>query len=261
MKAALGAAIGLLSLVAALGAQSRTSAVPRGFDPESVATASANDVWILGGYPCGSGSGWCNAIVRTVDGGRRWLRAPSPSPGVGSGSPQSPRVRPAAAGLCGDRARSADLLRLRGVAIGGPFVPTCFRRGARAERLGSRVGRVDRDASALARRRQELRDLSRPVRPRPRRRAGAGVPGRRVGRLSHRDAGRGIEVDRRRDSLRAGEHSAVLCQRGGARGAIGSSCRGRAQRCGSSGAAPNHGRRLHVVVCGRSCRLQDGYFA
>lgn len=87
MKRALGGAIGVAALIAALGANARASrAVPAQFYPESVAATSTQDLWLLGIYSCSTG--WCNALVRTRDGGRSFERLRPPSlPGNG-GAPE-----------------------------------------------------------------------------------------------------------------------------------------------------------------------------
>jgi hypothetical protein len=65
VKLALGAAIGLASLVAALGAQ---GAAPRGFDPQWVAAVSASEFWV----------GSKSVVLHTSDGGRHFNRLPAP---------------------------------------------------------------------------------------------------------------------------------------------------------------------------------------
>ena len=70
MKLALGAAIGLASLVAALGAQAGSSARD-GFEPSWIAAVSAQQFW-LGGN---------RTVLHTTDGGRHFDRLPAPPAG------------------------------------------------------------------------------------------------------------------------------------------------------------------------------------
>jgi photosystem II stability/assembly factor-like uncharacterized protein len=72
-----GAAIGAAALVVALGAQGSVSrGFPRNFLPSSLAAVSAQDVWLLGVYRCGSA--WCNVLLRSEDGGHSFVRVRSP---------------------------------------------------------------------------------------------------------------------------------------------------------------------------------------
>lgn len=73
MRTALGAAIGVAALIAALSAN---GAAPRGFSPVSFAAADAQHVWIAGTVPCRAD--WCTAIARSSDGGRHFDRVGAP---------------------------------------------------------------------------------------------------------------------------------------------------------------------------------------
>jgi hypothetical protein len=53
--------------------------VPSGFEPDSFTAISEFTWWLLGQAPCGAGQ--CTAIVKTVDGGRRFVRIPAPPTG------------------------------------------------------------------------------------------------------------------------------------------------------------------------------------
>jgi photosystem II stability/assembly factor-like uncharacterized protein len=50
--------------------------VPAGFQPDSVTFVSASLGWVLGTAPCSHKP--CTSIVRTTDGGRRWVGIPAP---------------------------------------------------------------------------------------------------------------------------------------------------------------------------------------
>jgi photosystem II stability/assembly factor-like uncharacterized protein len=76
MKLAMGAAIGVAALIAALGAHGGTSAVPAGFDPDSLAALDAGHVWLIGTVPCRADP--CPAVLRSSDGGRSFVRMHAP---------------------------------------------------------------------------------------------------------------------------------------------------------------------------------------
>ena len=67
MKRALGAAIGLVALVVALGANAGSPALA-GFAPQWLTAVSANEFW-LGGH---------GLVLHTADGGRHFSRLPAP---------------------------------------------------------------------------------------------------------------------------------------------------------------------------------------
>jgi hypothetical protein len=59
------------------------SGVPQGFDAETAAAVGASDLWVLGGYRCGST--FCDALVRSTDAGKHFRRVglpPFPSKGT-----------------------------------------------------------------------------------------------------------------------------------------------------------------------------------
>lgn len=52
--------------------------VPSGFTPMSATFVSDSTGWVLGSSPCPTGTGRCDVVVRTRDGGRTWRAIPSP---------------------------------------------------------------------------------------------------------------------------------------------------------------------------------------
>lgn len=52
--------------------------VPKGFRPMSASFISDNTGYVLGASPCPGGTGRCDVIARTRDGGRSWKAIPSP---------------------------------------------------------------------------------------------------------------------------------------------------------------------------------------
>lgn len=52
--------------------------VPAGFHPMSATFISDRTGWVLGASPCPSGTGSCDVIARTRDGGATWKAIPSP---------------------------------------------------------------------------------------------------------------------------------------------------------------------------------------
>jgi photosystem II stability/assembly factor-like uncharacterized protein len=82
MKAALGAAIGLVVLGATLGATAGSS-TKAGFEPGSVTAVSGQEFWVLGTAPCRSGR--CTAVVYSSDGGRSFARISAPPLPVDAG--------------------------------------------------------------------------------------------------------------------------------------------------------------------------------
>ena len=80
--------------LAGCGAQ-RTSApaggpVPAGFDPVSFTAISADWYWLLGSARCEKRA--CTAIVRTTDGGRRFVRIPAPPAPLHTGDGSSDSI-------------------------------------------------------------------------------------------------------------------------------------------------------------------------
>ncbi|MCW2674863.1 MAG: hypothetical protein JWP14_3452 [Frankiales bacterium] len=52
--------------------------VPSGFRPQSATFVSSRTGWVLGASPCPSGTGSCDVIARTRDGGATWRAIPAP---------------------------------------------------------------------------------------------------------------------------------------------------------------------------------------
>lgn len=52
---------------------------PAGFEPRSATFISSRTGWVLGTSACPGGTGRCDVIVRTRDGGRTWRAIPSPA--------------------------------------------------------------------------------------------------------------------------------------------------------------------------------------
>ena len=52
--------------------------IPTGFHPQSASFISDRTGWVLGSSPCPSGTGSCDVIARTRDGGASWRAIPSP---------------------------------------------------------------------------------------------------------------------------------------------------------------------------------------
>lgn len=52
--------------------------VPPGFSPSSATFISDRTGWVLGASPCPGGTGSCDVIARTTDGGATWRAIPSP---------------------------------------------------------------------------------------------------------------------------------------------------------------------------------------
>jgi len=66
-----------LAVGVATAAGNSSHGVPRGFRPETAAAVGTRNYWVLGEYRCGSE--WCNALVRSTDGGKHFRRAALPS--------------------------------------------------------------------------------------------------------------------------------------------------------------------------------------
>ncbi len=94
----IGLALAALTAVTASAAVTGGPAagpVPAGFQPASATFVSANDGWVLGTAPCAHAP--CTSVLRTTDGGRRWVGIPAP---------RYPLAGPSARGLT--RMRFAD---------------------------------------------------------------------------------------------------------------------------------------------------------
>lgn len=80
-----------LALLAAFGCGGRSGAaltrsVPAGFQPLSFTAVSERDFWLLGTVPCGRGR--CSAVVRTTDGGRRFVAINAPAIPTSGNTPE-----------------------------------------------------------------------------------------------------------------------------------------------------------------------------
>jgi len=78
MRIALALALaGVLVSATAASARDTTRRVPPGFSPETAAAVGAHDLWVLGQYSCGGN--YCNALVRSTDSGKHFVRVGLPS--------------------------------------------------------------------------------------------------------------------------------------------------------------------------------------
>jgi len=60
------------------GSRATANGIPTDFQPRSFTAVSPDEWWLLGTARCSNGSGTCDAIVRTDDGGSKFTGVPSP---------------------------------------------------------------------------------------------------------------------------------------------------------------------------------------
>ncbi|HEU5245270.1 MAG TPA: hypothetical protein VFU33_12795 [Gaiellaceae bacterium] len=79
MRFALALALAGAAAVVATAAYGRGAAgsIPRGFSPETAAAVGTRDLWVLGAHRCGRN--YCNALVRSTDGGKHFRRVGLPA--------------------------------------------------------------------------------------------------------------------------------------------------------------------------------------